>query len=100
MAGQVQGVLLVEKCHTRKMGVMNHADLHIWVDKDLTVEAGHDIAHQVKDYIQKSLPQFINVMIPCRTYCLKELFLKSKIPIFAIINEIYLFHIGCNRNRA
>lgn len=41
LAAEVQDVILVEKCHTRKMGVMNHADLHIWVDKDLSVEEGH-----------------------------------------------------------
>lgn len=63
LASEVKDVIQVEKCHTRKMGVMNHADLHIWVDKNLSVEEGHAIAHQVKDYIQKSQPQFIDVMI-------------------------------------
>ncbi|KAA8475452.1 cation diffusion facilitator family transporter [Arcticibacter tournemirensis] len=63
LAAEIQDVILVEKCHTRKMGVMNHADLHIWVDKNLTVEQGHDIAHKVKNHVQKSLPQFIDVMI-------------------------------------
>ncbi|GAB3169356.1 cation diffusion facilitator family transporter [Telluribacter humicola] len=56
-------VIKVEKCHIRKMGIMNHADLHIWVNKDLTVEKGHDVAHRVKESIQKELPQFVGVMI-------------------------------------
>lgn len=60
LAAEVPDVILVEKCHTRKMGVMNHADLHIWVDKSLTVKQGHDIAHKAKNHIQNSLPQFID----------------------------------------
>lgn len=63
LAAEIQDVILVEKCHTRKMGVMNHADLHIWVDKNLSVEEGHAIAHKAKNHIQSSLPQLIDVMI-------------------------------------
>lgn len=63
LADSVDGVIYVEKCHTRKMGIVSHADLHIWVDKTLTVEQGHDIAHMVKDNIQQHLPQFTDVMI-------------------------------------
>ena len=63
LAAAVPGVLEVEKCHTRKMGVLNHADLHIWVNGNLTVTEGHAISHAVKDSIQKELPQFIDVMI-------------------------------------
>lgn len=63
LAEEVPAVVKVQKCHTRKMGVMNHADLHIWVDKNMTVEQGHVVAHEVKDNIQQHLPQFIDVMI-------------------------------------
>jgi cation diffusion facilitator family transporter len=63
LAGEVAGVVEVEKCHTRKMGVLNHADLHIWVNGNLSVTEGHAISHAVKDHIQKTLPQFIEVMI-------------------------------------
>lgn len=63
LAAEVQGVTNVEKCHTRKMGVLNHADLHIWVDGSLSVTEGHTISHAVKDHIQQILPQFIDVMI-------------------------------------
>lgn len=63
LAAEVQGVTHVEKCHTRKMGVLNHADLHIWVDGNLSVTEGHTISHAVKDHIQSVLPQFIEVMI-------------------------------------
>lgn len=63
LASEVEGVMFVEKCHTRKMGVLNHADLHIWVDGNLSVTEGHTISHAVKDHIQQYLPQFIEVMI-------------------------------------
>ncbi|MDV6169716.1 cation diffusion facilitator family transporter [Flavobacterium sp. DG1-102-2] len=63
LAAEVTGVTNVEKCHTRKMGVHNHADLHIWVDGNLSVTDGHTISHAVKDHIQETLPQFIEVMI-------------------------------------
>lgn len=63
LAAGIEGVVYVEKCHTRKMGIVSHADLHIWVNKSLTVEEGHDIAHNVKDVIQENLPQFTDVMI-------------------------------------
>lgn len=63
IASSVAQVVFVEKCHTRKMGVMKHADLHIWVNKTLTVEEGHTIAHNVKNEIQSQLPQFTDIMI-------------------------------------
>lgn len=63
LAGSVPHVVLVEKCHIRKMGVFKHADLHIWVGKDLTVEEGHAISHRVKDHIKLTLPEFTDVMI-------------------------------------
>jgi cation diffusion facilitator family transporter len=63
LASHTQGVVNVEKCHTRKMGTFNHADLHIRVQGDLSVRLGHDIAHAVKANIQKDLPSFVDVMI-------------------------------------
>lgn len=63
LATEVPGVVCVEKCYTRKMGVIWHADLHIWVDKMLSVEQGHEIAHKVKDNIIRSLPQFVDIML-------------------------------------
>lgn len=59
----VAQVVYVEKCHTRKMGVLAVADLHIWVDGTLSVREGHQIAHDVKDHIIHCFPQFYDVMI-------------------------------------
>lgn len=63
LAAGVAKVSHVERCRIRKMGPFKIADLHIWVDKDLTVEEGHRISHEVKDLIQSRHPLFSDVMI-------------------------------------
>jgi cation diffusion facilitator family transporter len=63
LAAEVVGVEFIEKCYIRKMGLKSHADMHIWVNKNLTVEQGHTIAHNVQDHIQELLPQFAYVHI-------------------------------------
>ena len=63
LASGVDKVAHVEWCRIRKMGPFKIADLHIWVDKNLTVEEGHRISHEVKDLIQDRHPLFSDVMI-------------------------------------
>jgi cation diffusion facilitator family transporter len=63
LAAEVDQVLHVQKCLIRKMGVFKYADLHVWVDRTLTVVEGHAIAHRVKDHIIHHLPQFKDVLI-------------------------------------
>ena len=63
LAENADNVMAVEKIKVRKMGVFKVADMHIWVDKKLTVEEGHKIAHKVKDKIQDAYPLFADVMI-------------------------------------
>lgn len=63
LAESVDNVIMVERCRIRKMGVVKIADLHIWVDRNLTVEQGHTISHHVKDQIQAAYPFFADVMI-------------------------------------
>lgn len=63
LAAGVEKVAHVERCRIRKMGPFKIADLHIWVDKNLTVEEGHRISHEVKDLIQNKHPLFSDVMI-------------------------------------
>ena len=51
-----KGVLYVEKCWIRKSGTRYLVDLHVTVEKTLTVEEGHRIAQRVKrDLIQSGL---------------------------------------------
>jgi cation diffusion facilitator family transporter len=63
IAARVRGVRLVERCRIRKMGPLFFGDIHIWVDRNLSVEEGHRISHDVKDAIQKEYPLFADVMI-------------------------------------
>ncbi|EAZ79373.1 cation diffusion facilitator family transporter [Algoriphagus machipongonensis] len=60
---QVKGVKGTEKCFIRKAGMEYHVDLHAHVEGDLTVTEGHDIAHLLKDKLQKEIPQLGHVLI-------------------------------------
>lgn len=59
----VPGVLKTEKCFVRKSGMMFHVDLHVVVDAEITVKEGHDVAHEVTDYLRQKLPQVNHVLI-------------------------------------
>jgi cation diffusion facilitator family transporter len=56
-------VIGTEKCHVRKSGMSYHVDLHLVVDGDITVREGHEIAHSLKNQIQKKLPEIADVLI-------------------------------------
>lgn len=60
---KVDGVLGTEKCMVRKMGMEYHVDLHLIVPGNISVEAGHRLAHQVKDAIQRDHPQIADILI-------------------------------------
>ena len=62
-AEKIPGVEETEKCFVRKAGMTYHVDLHIGVNKDLTVEEGHDISHNVKNELLLQLPQIADVLI-------------------------------------
>lgn len=49
VAGHVDGVACVEKLRVRKSGLGYLMDIHVQVDGDISVRAGHDIAHAVKN---------------------------------------------------
>lgn len=63
IAQTVDGVLDTEKCWVRKAGFTYHVDLHAIVNGDLTVRAGHDIAHRLKDSLKSKLPQLGHVLV-------------------------------------
>jgi cation diffusion facilitator family transporter len=60
---EVDGVIGTEKCFIRKAGMKFHVDLHAAVDANITVKKGHDIAHNLKDYLRKEIPQLGHVLI-------------------------------------
>lgn len=59
----VNGIEGTEKCFIRKAGMKYHVDLHAKVNADLTVKAGHDLAHLLKDTLRKEIPQLGHVLI-------------------------------------
>jgi cation diffusion facilitator family transporter len=59
----VDGVIDTEKCYVRKAGMKYHVDLHATVDANITVKKGHDIAHNLKDTLEKEMPQLGYVLI-------------------------------------
>jgi len=63
VASGVPGVVEVEKCHARKMGLDYYVDLHVGVDGNISVHQGHEIAHRVKSAIQQSEPRVADVLV-------------------------------------
>lgn len=60
---EVQGVLGTEKCFIRKAGMKFHVDLHVIVNGEIPVKIGHDIAHNLKDYLQQEIPNLGHILI-------------------------------------
>ena len=62
-ARSVPGVIEVEKCRARKMGLDFYVDLHVGVDGKISVREGHEIAHQVKAAIQQNDSRVADVLV-------------------------------------
>jgi cation diffusion facilitator family transporter len=62
-AGAVRGVVEIEKCLVRKMGLNYYVDLHLRVDGDISVRDGHDIAHEVKEAIRATDARIADVLV-------------------------------------
>lgn len=62
-AASVPGVLEIDKCLVRKMGLSFYVDLHIGVDGDVSVREGHHLAHVVKRAIQATDPRIADVLV-------------------------------------
>jgi cation diffusion facilitator family transporter len=60
---EVSGVEGTEKCFVRKTGMTFHIDLHMLVDGSISVREGHEIAHRLKDKLQKDLPEIADILI-------------------------------------
>jgi cation diffusion facilitator family transporter len=60
VALRVPGVRALDKCRVRKSGLSHLVDIQVRVDGDLSVRAGHDIAHAVKDALLASAAHAIS----------------------------------------
>jgi len=63
LAQSVEGVVNLHHLRTRFMGGRLHVDLHIRVDAQLTVHAGHEIAHRVRDKLIADGPDVVDVLV-------------------------------------
>lgn len=63
VAGAVKGVVALDACYVRKMGLDFFVDLHVGVDGSVTVREGHQIAHRVKDAIRRANPRIRDVLV-------------------------------------
>lgn len=63
VAMTVDGVRGTEKLLIRKTGMTYHVELHADVDGNITVKAGHDISHKLKDALKHEIPELGNVTI-------------------------------------
>ena len=59
----VDGVVQSEKCYVRKTGMAYFVDLHLVVNAEITVKAGHNIAHNVKNAILEEIPEVVDILI-------------------------------------
>ncbi len=62
-AAALPGVQRVEKCFVRKVGHRYFVDMHVEVPADMTVQQGHDIAHDVKDKVREKFPAVKDVLV-------------------------------------
>ncbi len=62
-AASAPGVVAIDQCRVRKMGLDLFVDLHAEVDGDLSVREGHRIAHAVKDAVRASNSAIVDVLV-------------------------------------
>lgn len=58
----IEGVKEIEKCNIRKSGMFYYIDMHVVVDGAITVEQGHAIGHELKDYLKRKYPSIADIM--------------------------------------
>jgi cation diffusion facilitator family transporter len=63
IASSVPGVTAIEKCRVRKSGTSFLTDIHVEVDGDLSVRAGHRIGHDVANALRRSHLRVADVVV-------------------------------------
>lgn len=62
-ASKVEGVIEIDKCFVRKMGLEFFVDIHVVVNRDIPVHVGHFIGHNVKDELMIFNPKITDVLV-------------------------------------
>lgn len=81
IALRCDGVLAVEKVLARKTGFSYWVDMHLEVNKDMTVERAHAVAHAVKDKIRERLPNVTEVSIHVEPYPQNQSHSRAGLPL-------------------
>lgn len=63
LASSVPGVLALDQCRVRKMGLDFYVDLHVGVEPTLSVREGHRIAHAVRKVIRDAKREVADVLV-------------------------------------
>jgi cation diffusion facilitator family transporter len=63
IASRVAGVVGLEKCEVRKVGFSYYVNLHVVVNRNISVSQGHGIAHEVEDTVLRSAPRVAEVLV-------------------------------------
>jgi len=63
VAAKVPGVIEIEKCRIRKMGLEFYVDIHVGVDETISVREGHEIAHAVKNALREANDTVADVLV-------------------------------------
>jgi cation diffusion facilitator family transporter len=63
VAALVPGVVGLEKCFVRKVGFRYYVDLHVIVNGDISVRAGHAISHVVEDRVLAGVDPVAKVLV-------------------------------------
>jgi cation diffusion facilitator family transporter len=69
---KVPGVIETEKCFVRKTGMTYHVDLHVVVNGELSVNKGHEIAHNLKNTLLDEIPDIADILIHVEPHDLEE----------------------------
>jgi cation diffusion facilitator family transporter len=63
IASETPEVERIEKCHIRKIGYYYMVDIHVEVNRRMTIEDAHNVAHHVKDRLQKQITSIRDVLV-------------------------------------
>jgi len=63
VAGATPGVVSTEKCRIRKSGIDLYVDIHVRVDRSISVFDGHQIGHDVKERLLGANPRIRDVIV-------------------------------------
>ena len=62
-AHEIEGVRGVHRVRSRGTAAKPHLDLHLLLDGNTSVAAGHELAHRVEDHLRERLPSLGDVTI-------------------------------------